>query len=325
MWLLLTIVSALHAEEPVRQVTGTAMGMKWSVKWIGATEPVLVEKETAALLADIERQMSTYKADSELSRFNASRSTNWTTISTNLAMTVAASLDIAAKSEGMLDPTIFPLVQAWGFGPNRRLGQVPTVTEIAIARVKVGYPNIQVRTSPPALRKLRPYVAVDVSAVAMGFAADGVKARLKQAGVTNALIDMGGEFAAFGNGPEGKGWPVGIEQPDSKGQRIQRVVTLRDQCLATSGDDRNFREINGKRYHHIIDPHTGWPAEQHVASATVIHESCAQADGWATAMIVLGAERGLAIAKREGLEVILISREGDSYREQSSRTETGKD
>jgi len=320
-FLLLVLGMSAHGEAPVHQVTGSAMGMKWSVKWVGDLDEAKVKAGTAAMLVDIEKQMSTYRADSEISRFNASRSTDWFPVSTNLVTAVSASLEIAGKSEGALDPTVFPLVQAWGFGPVRRVGQMPTVTEISVARVQVGYTNLPARLSPPAVRKLRPYISIDVSAVAMGLSADLAKARLSQLGGTNFLVDMGGEFAAVGDGPAGQGWPVGIEQPGSNGERIQRVITLRNQCLATSGDDRNFREINGKRYHHIIDPRTGWPAEQQVASATVIHESCLMADGWATAMIVLGANRGLEIAKRDALEVILITREGDNYREQS----TGKD
>lgn len=319
VWFISSISTV--AEEPVRQVTGSAMGMKWSVKWVGDLDEAKVKSETVALLADIEKQMSTYRADSEISRFNASRSTDWFPVSTNLVTAVSASLEIAGKSEGALDPTVFPLVQAWGFGPVRRVGQIPTVTEISVARVKVGYTNVQARLSPPAVRRLRPYISIDVSAVAMGLAADLAKARLSQLGGTNFLVDMGGEFAAVGDGPAGQGWPVGIEQPGSNGERIQRVVTLRNQCLATSGDDRNFREINGKRYHHIIDPRTGWPAEQQVASATVIDESCLMADGWATAMIVLGEELGLATGKSEGFDAFLIIRGKDG---QFEVRETGR-
>jgi len=314
-WLLFVFAHASFASEPVHQATGSAMGMKWSVKWIGGQAGVVIKQDISALLTDIEKQMSTYRADSEISRFSVTRGTNWYPVSTNLLRAIEASLEIAAKSGGALDPTVYPLVQAWGFGPVRRVGQMPTVTEVAIARTKVGHTNVQVRASPPEVRKLRPFVSLDVSAVAMGLAADLAKARLKQLGCVNFLVDMGGEFAAVGDGPEGKGWPVGIEQPGSKGERIQRLIHLRDQCLATSGDDRNFREINGKRYHHIIDPHTGWPAERQVASATVIHESCLLADGWATAMVVMGAERGLEAARVNGVRVILFQREGSDLRE----------
>lgn len=285
------------------------MGMKWSVKWIGSMDRGMVEKETTALLDDIERQMSTYRVDSEISQFNASTSTDWFSVSPNLARVVDISLDIARKTEGALDPTVFPLVQAWGFGPNRRVGQMPTVKEIATAKARVGYTNLQVRLNPPALRKVRADVSIDVSAVAMGYAADLAQVKLSQLGSANFLVDMGGEFAARGNGPAGQGWPVGIEQPGSNGQRIQRVVNLRDQSLATSGDDRNFREVNGRRYHHIIDPYTGWPTERHVASATVIHTSCAQADGWATALVVLGEERGRELGRTWNLETIIQRRE----------------
>ncbi|HEY1171824.1 MAG TPA: FAD:protein FMN transferase [Verrucomicrobiae bacterium] len=292
----------------VHHVTGSAMGMTWAVKWIGALERSVVEKETKGLLAEIEGQMSTYRNDSEISRFNAFAETNWFPVSTNLARVVEVSLDIARKTDGALDPTVFPLVQVWGFGPERRLGQLPTVKAIAVARARVGYTNLQVRLNPPAVRKLKEEVAMDVSAVAMGFAADRVGERLRQLGSTNHLVDMGGEFVARGEGPEGKGWSVGIEEPGTEGKKIQRVVVLRDECLATSGDDRNFRTINGKRYHHIIDPHTGWPSEAKVASATVIHTSCAQADGWATAMVVVGREKGEALAEGNGFRMILLGR-----------------
>jgi thiamine biosynthesis lipoprotein len=315
VWLLFVLAHASFASEPVHQTTGKAMGMKWSVKWVGGQEGAVIQQDISALLTEIEKEMSTYRADSELSRFNVARSTNWFPVSTNLMRVVAVSLELAVKSEGALDPTVYPLVQAWGFGPIRRVGQMPTVTEIAIARTKVGHTNVQVRASPPAVRKLRPFVSLDVNAVAMGLAADLAKARLEQRGCVNFLVDMGGEFAAVGDGPEGKGWPVGIEQPGSNGERIQRLIHLRDQCLATSGDDRNFREINGKRYHHIIDPRTGWPAEMQVASATVIHASCAQADGWATAIVVMGRERGLALARENKLRVILLERDGAGFRE----------
>jgi thiamine biosynthesis lipoprotein len=304
--------------QTVHQISGTAMGMPWSVKWVGTLDKAQVEKEAATWLRDIEMAMSNYRADSEIAHFNAATSTNWFPISTNLANVAELSLNIARQTEGALDPTVFPLVKAWGFGPERRLGQMPTVKEIAAAKALVGYTNLQVRMNPPALRKLRPNVTLDFNAVAMGYTADGLHARLQQLGGTNYLIDMCGELVARGGGPEGKGWPVGIEQPDSNGQRIQRLVNLRDQALATSGDDHNFREINGKRYHHIIDPRTGWPAELHVASATVISASCGQADGWATAMVVLGVTNGLPIVSREKLNVLWITRDKDGYHEHFS-------
>lgn len=308
MWLMVGVTHAAFADDAVKHATGSAMGMKWSVKWIGSMERGMVEKETVALLTEIERQMSTYRVDSEISRFNASISTDWFPVSTNLARVVDISLDIARKAEGALDPTVFPLVQVWGFGPGRRAGHLPTVKEIAAAKARVGYTNLQVRLHPPALRKVRADLAIDVNAVAMGYAADLLAARFQQHGSTNHLVDMGGEFVARGAGPTGQGWPVGIEQPDSDGRRIARTIFLNDQALATSGDDRNFREVNGRRYHHIINPHTGWPAELQVASATVIHTSCASADGWATALIVLGEERGRELSRTWNLEIIIQRR-----------------
>jgi FAD:protein FMN transferase len=308
VWLMLALAHTLFASEPGHHATGSAMGMKWSVKWIGSLDRDRVEKGTTSLLFEIEKQMSTYRPDSEVSRFNASDSTNWFPVSTNLARVANLSLDIARKTDGALDPTVFPLVQVWGFGPDRRVGHLPTVKEIASAKARVGYTNLQVQLHPPAIRKTRSDVAIDVSAVAMGYAADLLAQRLQQLGCTDHLVDMGGEFVARGAGPAGQGWPVGIEQPDSEGRRIARTISLKDQALATSGDDRNFREVNGRRYHHIIDPHTGWPAELHIASATVIHTSCASADGWATALIVLGEERGRELSRAWNLETVIQRR-----------------
>ena len=305
-------------QQVVQHITGTAMGMPWSVKWIGSLDKTQVHAQTIAWLREIESALSNYRADSEIARFNASTSTNWFPASTNLLQAARLSLEIARQTGGALDPTVFPLVKAWGFGPERRLGQLPTVKEIATAKAFVGYTNLQVQLDPPAIRKVQPGITIDLNAVAMGYTADGLHARLQQLGGTNYLIDMCGELVARGGGPEGKGWPVGIEQPDSKGQRIQRIIHLRDQALATSGDDHNFREINGKRYHHIIDSRTGWPAEMHVASVTVLHSSCGVADGWATALVVTGIAKAPSNMSSENLAVFWITRDADGYHEHFS-------
>lgn len=304
-------VRAEVKEPPVYKLSGAALGTTWTVKWRGEENVEHSDKLRPAIekvLGQVDAEMSTYRGDSEVSQFNASNSTNWIPVSTDTLAVTQISLAIAKRSGGALDPTVFPLVKVWGFGPDRKVGQLPTVGEVARARSQVGYTNLEVRVNPPAVRKLRPQVMVDFSAVAKGYAVDRIVEELGKLGVKDVLVEAGGELRASGHS-----WLVGIERPDSNGTKIQRALPLLNQSIAASGDDRNFREIHGHRYHHIMDPHTGWPAEQHVASAAVLHRSCAWADGWATAMIVLGVEKGRSIAEREGLAVLWMERKGDSY------------
>lgn len=295
--------SASRPPEPTA-IGGTTMGGNWSVKFRSALpSPQRVQDDVQSLLDRLEGQMSLWRADSVLSRFNASQSTDWISVPTELAEVVGVAQGVSEKSGGAFDITVAPLVNLWGFGPARKDHRpaVPTDADVLVAREHVGYRKLQVRVDPPAIRKVDPLVAIDLGGIGKGFAADQVAHMLDALGV-DYLVAIGGELRARG------AWRVGIETPTPDTRRVFRSLVLRDGSLSTSGDYRNFREIEGKHYCHEIDPRTGRPIENSPASVSVIHPSGTEADALATAMMVLGPARGVELANRQGISALFILR-----------------
>ena len=262
--------------------------------------------------------MSTWRADSELSRFNHSQNTNWFAVSGETARVTAEAQRISKLTEGAFDVTVLPFLKLWGFGARAKPRRVPSTAEIAAVRVSVGWEKLEVRLNPPALRKSVGELQVDLSGIAPGFAADELGDWLETHGVTNYLADVGGELRAHGIDPRGDGWRVGIERPENQARIVDVVVTLGNGSLATSGDYRNFFEQGGKRYGHILNPRTGSPSESAVASVSVTHESAMTADALATALMVLGVERGMEFSRREGLAVRFVERKNGKLVESMS-------
>jgi thiamine biosynthesis lipoprotein len=267
-------------------------------------------------LAAVNAAMSTYDPEAEISRFNRYRGDDWFPVSPALAATVAAAARISAQTGGAFDVTIGPLVDAWGFGATGARPAPPAAAELRAARAAVGMDGVTVRLEPPALRKARPSVHLDLSAIAKGHAVDRLAGVLQAAGVTGYLVEIGGELRTAGRRHDGEPWRVGIEQPVAGGRRVQRALPmLRDGAVATSGDYRNFFEVDGQRYAHIIDPRTGMPVPDGLASVTVIARECLLADAWATGLSVLGAADGYALAAELGLAALFIERQGDELAE----------
>ncbi len=219
----------------------------------------------------------------------------------------------ARHVDGVFDVTVGPLVNLWGFGPQRGLDRIPEPQALAAARERVDYRLLALRDDPPALRKARPDLTIDLSAIAKGYGVDEIAGLLESVEVTDYLVDIGGELRARGVNDQGEVWRIGIEQPRADGRQVERIIGLRDTAMATSGDYRNFFEIDGRRYSHIIDPRTGWPVAHRLASVSVLHPSAMTADGWATGLLALGPESALALADREQLAVLLIVISDDGF------------
>jgi thiamine biosynthesis lipoprotein len=311
---------ALPATEPLT-ITGRALGTTYSVK-INSRQTNLAPKEIQKLiesrLAEIDRQMSTYRKDSEISRFNSAQSTNWFPISNDFAFVVAEAQHISKLTRGAFDVTVDPLVRLWGFGPERRTSFIPGPASIVEARRKVGYLQLQFRTEPPAIRKDLPELSMDLSAIAKGYAVDAVGSKLESLGFTNYLAEIGGELKALGHGSSGAGWRVAIESPDESRPGIQRVLQLHNQSLATSGDYRNYFIANGRRFAHIIDPRTGEPPPSPPASVSVISDTTARADALATGLEVLGVDEGYRLAIEHKLAVLFVLRTSIGFLEKAS-------
>ncbi len=263
---------------------------------------------TAAALDRVDRLMSTYRPDSELSRFNAHASMEPFAVSAETHFVISAAREISAATGGAFDITVGPLVDAWGFGPERR-SDPPLESEIERWRENSGWQHIEVDHGGTNVRKGRTEMRCDLSAVAKGHAADQVAHALESLGCRNYMVEVGGELRLSGETASGTPWRIGIEQPHATGRAVRRVLMLSDTGVATSGDYRNFREVDGQRVSHVLDPRTGRPTTSRVASATVLHRSAMRADALATALLVMGEEEGMRMAERDDLAVLLLVRE----------------
>ena len=294
------------------------MGTRYAVSIVGGDQGRAEQLKVAIdeRLAAVNRGMSTYDPDSELSRFNNSDTTEWVDVSEETATVIAYALKLAGDSGGAYDPTVGPLVNLWGFGPGKRDG-VPTDEAVAAAGEQVGYEKVEIRATPAAARKADPAVYVDLSSVAKGYGVDAVCEVLDEAGVEAYMVEIGGEVRTRGSKPGGAPWRIGVERADqplpgaSGSQRLQEVVELTDRALATSGDYRNFFEHAGVRYSHTIDPRTGRPVAHDLATVTVFADTCMEADAFATALLVLGPTAGYDWASEREIAALFVSRNSD--------------
>jgi len=294
---------AERTRDPLR-LEGRTMGTWYSVRLASPPAGLDLRRLHADIEARLDRVngwMSTYRRDSEISRFNRHAGTDWFPVSAATARVVETALTVSALSDGAFDVTVAPLVNLWSFGPETREPRVPSEEEIARRRARVGYERIEVRDDRRALRKKRPDVTIDLSAIAKGFGVDQVAELLEEAGIVHYLVEIGGEVRARGVKSDGTAWKIGVEKPLPGRREVQRVLAIGDRAVATSGDYRNFFEADGKRYGHTIDPRTGRPVEHALGSVTVVDDTCMAADAWATALMVLGPAKGHDLAVDRGL------------------------
>ena len=306
------------SEQP-RQIklTGATMGTAWNVTAIvepdSDIEQAHLQQGIEALLEQVNASMSTYRTDSEISRFNAAPVNEWFDVSTDFYIVLSAAMAISWQSDGAFDVTVGPLVNLWGFGPAGVVPEPPVEQVIIDTLERVGQDNLRVDGEASRIRKLTE-LYLDFSSIAKGFAVDEIARWLGGEGVENFLVEVGGEMRVAGLSGRGDAWRVAIEQPDSERMDIARAIRLPNVGVATSGDYRNYFEVDGVRYSHSIDPRTGYPVAHELVSVTVVHPSTMMADGWATALTVLGGQRAWEVAQGQGLAVYFIMREGDGFR-----------
>ena len=312
---LALVLAGCDSDAQYRRLGGSTMGTYYQVTARCPADPA---QRIEAALTEVNTQMSTYLPDSELSRLNRGPVGEWIAVSPEIAEVVSAATDLGEHSAGAFDITVGPLVDLWGFGAGSAPGpdtSVPDDAALAQARARVGMAHIEISRQPPRLRRLAP-VSLDLSAIAKGHGVDRVVEQLVALGCSDLLVDIGGEVRALGAAPSGAEWRIGIEVPDPDSQGgVQRVVALGAGALATSGDYRNFFEVDGVRYSHTIDPRTGRPITHGLAAVTVAHASAMWADGWATALNVLGPDAGLRLAREQKLAALFIVRGEDGFQE----------
>jgi FAD:protein FMN transferase len=262
------------------------------------------------VLEEVNQRMSAFRADSEISSFNRRSDTAWFSVSTDTAAVVAHAIEISRLSDGAFDVTVAPLIDLWGFGPVHPSRLPPNDADVTIVKKRCGWEKLAVRCQPPALRKLSPFITCNLSAIAKGFGVDQVAARLREFGYQDYLVEIGGEVAGHGQNSQGRFWNIGIECPDPESHQLETSLRLHDAAMATSGDYHNYFEKNGVHYSHTIDPQTGRPITHALASVTVVATTCMHADALATAINVLGPEKGFDLAERANVAVLLVIHKG---------------
>ncbi|KEA51573.1 MULTISPECIES: FAD:protein FMN transferase ApbE [Mangrovibacter] len=297
---------------------GKTMGTYWRVSLAGVDPERGTELRTRiqAQLDGDDQMLSTWKPDSALSKFNQSTSTAPWPVSEAMADIITGALRIGAKTDGAMDITVGPLVNLWGFGPDKQPVKWPTQAEIDAAKAKTGLQHLTVinRADKQWIQKDIPDLYVDLSTVGEGYAADHLARLMEQEGIGRYLVSVGGAVMTRGTNAEGKPWRVAIQKPTDQENAVQAVVDLNGHGISTSGSYRNYYELDGKRISHVIDPATGRPIQHKLVSATVISPTALEADGWDTGLMVLGTEKAQAVAEKEGLAVYLIYKEGNGFK-----------
>jgi thiamine biosynthesis lipoprotein len=299
-------------------IEGKTMGTFYRVSLAGVdkSREAALREQIEAQLKEDDHQLSTYKEDSVLSRFNQYQGNVPQPISAGMADAIVTSMRIGTLTGGAMDITVGPLVNLWGFGPDKQPVKTPTPDQITAARKLTGLQHLKViqQSDGQYLQKDLPGMYVDLSTVGEGYATDHLARLIEGNGISNYLVSVGGAVVSRGHNPKGTPWQVAIQKPTDKETAVQAIVDLQGMGISTSGSYRNYYELDGKRLSHIIDPATGSPITHKLVSATVIAPTALEADGWDTGLMVLGTHKALALAEKQHLAVYLITKEGDTFK-----------
>lgn len=291
-------------------LSGVTMGTRWSALLHAppATDIAALETALARAVDRVDRQMSTWKPDSDLMRFNAASPGAWVSLPVELMRVLERGLAIGRASDGAFDIGLGSIVDAWGFGPARSAPTRDTIQAARRDRLPPTHTVLELDVQGRRARRHGPF-ALDLSGIAKGFAVDEMMRTVEAFGIASALVGLDGELKARGAKPDGTAWRVAVERPDHDLRSPLGVIELCDAAVATSGDYRHWIELGGKRLSHTMDRSRGGPVDNAVASVSVIAASCMDADAWATALMVLGTAQGKALAQRERLDALLLQRE----------------
>jgi len=312
----LSFAPAICEAKREHHIQGRTMGTTYSVKVVTGDDEGIsgVKEKIDRRLKEINRSMSTYQIDSEISRFNRFKEVGQKfEISNDFFQVMRAGLKIHRLSDGAWDGTVTPLADLWGFGRSGRQDKVPPNGEIAALLPDIGFANIDV-LNPGFLVKKRATVTLDLSSIAKGYGVDEVAALLRDLGYMEYLVEIGGEIFAAGHRKDNTRWRIGINRPraDAAFDEVYKVVALHNQAFATSGDYRNFFEVDGIRYSHVIDPRSGYPVSNGVVGVSIVADTCTVADGLATAVMVMGVKKGLELIDRlDGVEGLIVVEQTD--------------
>ncbi|MEB0040910.1 MULTISPECIES: FAD:protein FMN transferase [unclassified Pseudomonas] len=310
---LISAVTACDSGDSLESFTGPTMGSTYSVQYVrhsGGPQAKDIQPEVEAILAEVDRQMSTYRADSDIERFNKLPGNSCQPMPAGVLQLVRFGEQLSNDSQGSYDLTVEPLLDVWGFGPQARVERVPTPEQLAQVLQRVGHGHLSV--DGDQLCKDAP-IEVDFNSIAAGYAVDLISARLQALGIQSFLAEATGELKAVGKKADGSPWRVALETPRDDQQVAEKIVELDGYGVSTSGDYRNYFEQDGKRYSHTFDALTGAPIVHALASVTVIDHSALVADGLSTLLEILGPERGWAFADAHKIAAFFVIRADNGF------------
>jgi thiamine biosynthesis lipoprotein len=287
---------------------GPTMGSTYSIKYLrhaGLPAPADVRVQVEKILADVDQQMSTYRSDSDIERFNDLPANRCQKMPASILKLVRVAEQLSEQSAGSYDLTVEPLLNLWGFGPQAREEKVPTAQALAEVRQRVGYQHLHIDRDQLCKDAA---VEVDFNSIAAGYAVDTIAARLEALGIHNYLAEATGELKAAGKKLDGSPWRIALEEPRDDQQVAERVIAVDGYGVSTSGDYRNYFEQDGRRYSHTFDARTGAPVSHTLASVTVIDPSALMADGLSTLLLILGPERGWDYADKHDIGAFFVIR-----------------
>lgn len=306
--LLAGVLSGCGNGESLERFDGPTMGSRYSIQYVryaSTPRPNAVQAEVEKILAEVDRQFSTYRSDSDTVRFNALPAGQCQVMPGPVLELIRVGEQLSSQSDGAFDLTVEPLLNLWGFGPQSREEKVPTADALALMRQRVGFGHLSI--DGDRLCKDAP-VEVDFNSLAAGYAVDRIAGRLEVLGIDSYLTEVTGELKAAGKKLDGSAWKIALEEPRDDEQVSQKIIAVDGYGLSTSGDYRNYFQQDGKRYSHTFDARTGAPVAHTLASVTVINPSALMADGLSTLLLILGPERGWAYAEKHNIGAFFVIR-----------------
>ncbi|HRW16533.1 FAD:protein FMN transferase [Amaricoccus sp.] len=302
-------MSKMSTERARIALNGPTMGTRWSALFFAEPDfdPAPIRAALQAAVEEVDGQMSTWNAGSDLMRLNAASVGKWVAVPAQLAAVLRLGLEIGRASGGAFDIGMGDAVTAWGFGPGDAAADGIRAAMTASRRPA----HEALEMNDARVRKAAP-IALDLNGIAKGYGVDRLAETLHDHGITDALVGIDGEMRAMGLRPDGEAWTIAVEAPDPARRTPHSILALQDAAVATSGDYRHWIEVQGRRLSHTMDPRRGAPLIASPASVTVVARTCAEADAWATALMVLGPDKGAALARRSGLDALFLLRDDDA-------------
>ncbi|UVL01303.1 FAD:protein FMN transferase [Pseudomonas sp. B21-048] len=305
---LIGALSGCGSGDSMESFGGPTMGSTFSIKYVrhaGLPAPAEIRVQVEKILADVDQQMSTYRSDSDIERFNVLPANRCQTMPAPILELVRMGERLSSLSDGSFDLTVEPLLNLWGFGPQAREEKVPSAEAIAQVRQRVGYTHLRIDGGQLCKDAA---VEVDFNSVAAGYAVDTIAEKLEALGIHDYLAEVTGELKAVGKKLDGSPWRVALEEPRDDQQIAQKIIAVDGYGVSTSGDYRNYFQQNGQRYSHTFDARTGAPVLHTLASVTVIHPSALMADGLSTLLLILGPERAWDYAQIHDIAAFFVIR-----------------